>query len=136
MTEPYERTQPTDDGGVIVPPAPDWPPRALDADGDGQPDYREPGVPTQIAHPWRAAVRTALAVLVGLSIVLPIAWQIVGDELAKHGWSVPDNVAAVAAVVIASVSVAAGIVTRIMAIPQVSDLLTRAGIGPTPNTAE
>ena len=130
MTEPYEQTQPTDDGGMIVPPAPDWPPRALDADGDGQPDYR----PTQVRHPWRAAARTALAVLVGLSIVLPIAWQIVGDELAKHGWSVPDNVAAVAAVVIASVSVAAGIVTRIMAIPQVSDLLTRAGIGPTPNT--
>ena len=25
-------------------------------------------------------------------------------------------------------------ITRIMAIPQVSDLLTRAGIGPTPNT--
>lgn len=131
MTEPYEQTQPTDDGGVIVPPAPDWPPRAPDADGDGTPDYREP---TQVRYPWRAAVRTALAVLVGLSIVLPIAWQIVGDELAKHGWSVPDNVAAVAAVVIASVSVAAGIVTRIMAIPQVSDLLTRAGIGPTPNT--
>ena len=41
--------------------------------------------------------------------------------------------AADAAVVIASVSVAAGIVTRIMAIPQVSDLLTRAGIGPTPS---
>ena len=41
--------------------------------------------------------------------------------------------AADAAVVIASVSVAAGIVTRIMAIPQISDLLTRANIGPTPS---
>ena len=131
MTEPYEQTQPTDDGGVIVPPAPDWPPRALDADGDGQPDYREP---TQVRYPWRAAVRTALAVLVGLSLVLPIAWGIVNDELAKAGWVVTEPVAAVVVAVIAGVSAAAGIVTRIMAIPQVSDLLTRAGIGPTPNT--
>ena len=130
MTEPYEQTQPTDDGGVIVPPAPDWPPRALDADGDGQPDYW----PTQVAYPWCAAVRTALAVLVGLSLVLPIAWGIVNDELAKAGWVVTEPVAAVVVAVIAGVSAAAGIVTRIMAIPQVSDLLTRAGIGPTPNT--
>ena len=129
MTEPYEQTQPTDDGGVIVPPAPDWPPRALDADGDGQPDYREP---TQVRYPWRAAVRTALAVLVGLSLVLPAAWGIVNEELAKHGWVVSAPVAAFVATLIALVSVAAGIVTRIMAIPQVSDLLTRAGIGPTP----
>ena len=130
MTEPYEQTQPTDDGGVIVPPAPDWPPRALDADGDGQPDYR----PTQVRYPWRAAVRTALAVLVGLSLVLPIAWGIVNDELSRAGWVVTEPVAAVVVAVIAGVSAAAGIVTRIMAIPQVSDLLTRAGIGPTPNT--
>ena len=131
MTEPYEQTQPTDDGGVIVPPAPDWPPRALDADGDGQPDYREP---TQVRYPWRAAVRTGLAVLVGLSLVLPVAWGIVNDELARHGWVVSAPVAATVATLIAIVSVAAGIVTRIMAIPQVSDLLTRVGIGPTPNT--
>ena len=130
MTEPYEQTQPTDDGGVIVPPAPDWPPRALDADGDGQPDYREP---TQVRYPWRAAVRTGLAVLVGLSLVLPVAWGIVNDELARHGWVVSAPVAATVATLIAIVSVAAGIVTRIMAIPQVSDLLTRVGIGPTPN---
>ena len=90
--------------------------------------------PTQVAYPWRAAVRTAIAVLVGLSVVLPVAWGIVGDELAKHGWVVSDDVSGVVAAIIAGVSVAAGIVTRIMAIPQVSDLLTRAGIGPTPNT--
>ena len=131
MAEPYEQTQPTDDGGVIVPPAPDWPPRALDADGDGQPDYREP---TQVRYPWRAAVRTALAVLVGLSLVLPIAWGIVNEELARAGWVLTEPVTAAVVAVIAGVSAAAGIVTRIMAIPQVSDLLTRAGIGPTPNT--
>ena len=96
-------------------------------------EYTEP-TPTQVLYPWRAAVRTGLAVLVGLSVVLPVAWGIIGDELAKHGWQVPEPVAAFVAALIAVVSVAAGIVTRIMAIPQVSDLLTRVGIGPTPNT--
>ena len=118
-------TSPTDDGGVVVPA------HALDADGDGRPDYAEP---TQVRFPWRAAVRTALAVLVGMSLVLPVAWGIVNDELARHGWVVSAPVAATVATLIAAVSAAAGIVTRIMAIPQVSDLLTRAGIGPTPNT--
>ena len=116
-------TSPTDDGGVVVPA------HALDADGDGQPDYAEP---TQVRFPWRAAVRTGMAVLVGLSLVLPVAWGIVNEELAKHGWVVSAPLAAFVATLIAIVSVAAGIVTRIMAIPQVSDLLTRAGIGPTP----
>ena len=51
MAEPYEQTQPTDDGGVIVPPAPDWPPRALDADGDGQPDYRAEPTPQLVTIP-------------------------------------------------------------------------------------
>ena len=116
-------TSPTDDGGVVVPA------HALDADGDGRPDYAEP---TQVRFPMRAAVRTALAVLVGMSLVLPIAWGIVNDELARHGWVVSAPVAATVATLIAAVSAAAGIVTRVMAIPQVSELLTRVGIGPTP----
>ena len=130
MTEPYEQTQPTDDGGVIAGHVP--PRRGIDADGDGQPDYADE--PTQVRFPMRAAVRTALAVLVGMSLVLPIAWGIVNDELARHGWVVSAPVAATVATLIAAVSAAAGIVTRIMAIPQVSDLLTRAGIGPTPGS--
>ena len=106
--------------------------RFLDADGDGQPDVRD--APTQVRYPWRAAVRTGLAVLVGLSVVLPIVWAIVNEELARQGWAVSAPVAAFVATLIASVSVAASIVTRVMAIPQVSDLLTRVGIGPTPST--
>ena len=98
-------------------------------------DYTpERAVATQVRYPWRAAVRTALAVLVGLSLVLPIAWGIVNDELARAGWVLTEPVTAAVVAVIAGVSAAAGIVTRIMAIPQASDLLTRAGIGPTPNT--
>ena len=97
-------------------------------------DYTpERAVATQVRYPWRAAVRTALAALVGLSVVLPIVWGIVNEEFARQGWVVSAPVAAFVATLIASVSVAAGIVTRVMAIPQVSDLLTRVGIGPTPN---
>ena len=44
----------------------------------------------------------------------------------------PAPLGLIVAAVIGSVSVAAAIVTRIMAIPQVSDLLTRLGLGPEP----
>ena len=133
MTEPYEQTQPTGDGGVIVPPAPDWPPRALDADGDGQPDYREPEVPTQVAHPWRATMRTLLAILLGVGIVAPVAWLIVREELERQQLTLPPGVVAAVAYGLAVLAVITSSITRIMAIPQVSDLLTRVGIGPTPN---
>lgn len=132
MTEPYEQTQPTDDGGVIVPPAPDWPPRALDADGDGTPDYREPDVPTQIAHPWRATVRTIIAVVLALGLVVPAAWAILGDELVRAGLVLPEPVVQVVAWLLAVLAVVTGTITRIMAIPQVADWMTRIGVGPAP----
>lgn len=132
MTEPYEQTRPTADGGVIVPPAADWPPRALDADGDGQPDYREPDMPTQVAHPWRATVRTVIAYLLAAGIVVPAAWAIVGDELAKAGLILPPEVVAAVASVLAVLAVITGALTRIMALPRVADWMTRLNIGPKP----
>ena len=129
MSEP--QTQPTDDGGVITGHVPD---RYLDADGDGTPDVREPEVPTQVAYPWRAAVRTMLAVLLGVGIVAPVAWLIVREELERQQLVLPPGVVAAVAYGLAVLAVITSSITRIMAIPQVSDLLTRAGIGPTPNT--
>ena len=129
MAEP--QTYPTDDGGVIVGHVPD---RYLDADGDGQPDVREPEVPTQVAYPWRATVRTMLAVLLGVGIVAPVAWLIVSEELERQQLTLPPGVTAAVAYGLAVLAVITASITRIMAIPQVSDLLTRAGIGPTPNT--
>ena len=129
MTEP--QTYPTDDDGVITGHVPD---RYLDADGDGTPDVREPEVPTQVAHPWRATVRTLLAVLLGVGIVAPIAWLIVREELERQQLVLPPGVVAAVAYGLAVLAVITSSITRIMAIPQVSDLLTRAGIGPTPNT--
>ena len=129
MTEPYEQTQPTDDGGVIVPPARDWPPRALDADGDGQPDYREP---TQVRYPWRATVRTIIAVVLALGLVVPAAWAILGDELVRAGLVLPEPVVQVVGWLLAVLAVVTGTITRIMAIPQVADWMTRLNIGPKP----
>ena len=88
--------------------------------------------PTQVAHPWRASLRTAVAVLLGLALVLPIVWAIIGEELEKIGWAIPEPVGTVVGVIIAAVTAAAAIVTRVMASPAVSDWLTRLNLGPTP----
>ena len=129
MSEP--QTFPTDDGGVI---AGHVPGRYLDADGDGTPDVREPEVPTQIAHPWRATMRTLLAILLGVGIVAPVAWLIVREELERQQLTLPPGVVAAVAYGLAVLAVITSSITRVMAIPQVSDLLTRVGIGPTPST--
>ncbi|MBX6750939.1 MAG: hypothetical protein IRY85_14915 [Micromonosporaceae bacterium] len=66
--------------------------------------------PTQTQHPWRATLRTVLAVVVALAPVLP---QIVDElGLSGYGWA-----AAVVAV--------AGAVTRVLAVPAVNDVLSR-----------
>ena len=99
------------------------------------PDYRPQralDAPTQVQHPWRATLRTGVAVLLGLAVVLPAIWAIIGDELAMAGWVIPEPVSVVVATVIAAVVAAASVVTRIMAIPQVSDWLTKVGLGPAP----
>ena len=92
--------------------------------------------PTQVAHPWRAALRTAVAVLLSLALVLPIVWAIIGEELEKVGWAIPEPVGTVVGVIIAAITAAAAIVTRVMAIPAVSDWLTRLNLGPTPAGVE
>ena len=92
--------------------------------------------PTQVAHPWRASLRTAVAVLLGLALVLPIVWAIIGEELEKVGWAIPEPVGTVVGVIIAAITAAAAIVTRVMAIPAVSDWLTRFNLGPTPAGVE
>lgn len=88
--------------------------------------------PTQVAHPWRASFRTAVAVLLGLALVLPIVWAIIGEELEKVGWAIPEPVGTVVGVIIAAITAAAAIVTRVMAIPAVSDWLTKLNLGPAP----
>ena len=94
-----------------------------------QPEY---AVPTQVAYPWRAAVRTGIAGLVAVAVVAPIVWGIIAEELTAAGVVIPDSVARGVLAGLALLAAASGIVTRIMAIPQVSEALTVIGLGPTP----
>ena len=87
--------------------------------------------PTQVQYPWRAAVRTALAYIVGAGIVLPIAYGIFADQLGAY--LPPDVLAGIAWTVGILVAVSAT-VTRIMAIPQINDWLTAIGVGAQPST--
>ena len=86
--------------------------------------------PTQIAHPWRATVRTfaavAVAALAALVAVLPVVQDFV-NEVAP-GSPVAAWIAG-ATVVVAALS---GAVTRIMALASVNDFLAKVGLGAQP----
>ena len=88
------------------------------------PKYDIP-VATQVAYPWRAAIRTFVAVLVGLGITTPIVWAIILEETAKAGLVIPPSVGNVVGAGLAILAVIVGVVTRVMAIPTVNDVLTK-----------
>lgn len=69
-----------------------------------------PGTPTQVAHPWRAVVRTVFQALIGVCVLLPAVVETAG--LGTVPW-------------IAGAVADAGAVTKIMALPQVEEFLTR-----------
>lgn len=91
-----------------------------------------PTTPTQVLYPWRAALRTGLAVLLTAAIVVPIVWSIVQEELAVAGVVIPEGVVSTIGASIAILLAVSAIITRVMAIPAVSDMLTRVGVGPAP----
>lgn len=80
-----------------------------------------PAVPTQTQHPWRATVRTVVATIIGWAPFVPaIVAAVEGDNRGALG---PVGVAAITA---------AGVVTRVMAVPAVNRALTKIGLGSTP----
>lgn len=84
------------------------------------------GVPTQVANPWRATLRTVVAVLVGLVLALPTVNLIlvaIADELARSGVDLPAWVTAAINGAIAAVALVSGVVTRVLAIPGVNSWL-------------
>ena len=86
-----------------------------------------------MAHPWRAVARTALAILVGVGIVLPVVWAVVVDELGAY---VPPETVAAGAWLVGLLVAASSAITRIMAIPAVNAWLTTVGLGAAPRTED
>ncbi len=89
-------------------------------------------MPTQTAYPWKATLRTIIAVLAGAGAVVPIMLTIIQGQLGVYispevmGWIVW-GVGLLVAI--------SGTVTRIIAIPAVNALLTKyVGLGATPKS--
>lgn len=89
--------------------------------------------PTQVRFPLRAMLRTALAVILALGVVVPLSVEIILDEWAKAA-TVPEGARAWLLGASAAVVAVSAALTRIMAIPAVNDWLGRVGMGATPPT--
>lgn len=84
------------------------------------------GVPTQVAHPWQATARTAVAYLLAaigfLAAALPILQEVMGDYL-PPGWGAWITAAVAFLVALAT------LVTRLMALAKAQDFLAKIGLG-------
>ena len=82
--------------------------------------------PTQVAHPWKAALRTFLQVLVPAVLLVlavgPEVLQILAEQLKGH---VPDGLLSWLFGAAGLLAALAGAAARIMAIPRVNELLGR-----------
>jgi hypothetical protein len=82
--------------------------------------------PSQVAHPWKATVRTVVQVgIVVFTFVLavgPAILNILAEDLGAH---LPPGVTAWLLGAAAVITALSGAVARIMAIPRVNDLLGR-----------
>lgn len=83
------------------------------------------GVPTQVANPKRATLRTVVAVIVGLVVTLPLVNSfllILQDELSKvTAFQIPAWIWAAINIALAIVALVGGVVTRVLAIPGVNE---------------
>ncbi len=89
--------------------------------------------PTQVRFPLRAMLRTALAVILALGIVVPLAIEIILDEWAKAA-PVPEGARTWLLGASAAIVAVSATLTRVMAIPTVNEWLGRVGMGATPPT--
>lgn len=86
------------------------------------------GTPTQVAHPGKATLRTAAAVIVAALIAVVGFGPLIIDAIIQEP-IVPETLRG-ALLAVSAVLVALGaIVTRIMAIPGINDLLKKIGFG-------
>ena len=82
-------------------------------------------IPTQVKYPLRAALRTGAAALLAVATITPLAWAFLFNALTKAGIAIPPSITSFMATVLAAFVAVTAIFTRIMAIPQVAELMTR-----------
>ena len=85
-----------------------------------------PGTPTQVAHPWRAAARTVAAYVVLLVPVLPAIIGLVNEHFAPY---LPDSWELTLAAVATFIRVLLGLITRLMALPNLQPVLEKLRLG-------
>ena len=92
--------------------------------------------PTQVQHPWRATVRTIVAVIAAIVItlfaVILAAAQVAPQLLEAIAALLPPEAYAVGAGIVGVIVVLAGTVTRLMAIPGFNEWLTKLSLSATP----
>ena len=93
----------------------------------------DPPAPTQVAHPWRATIRTGAAFLMALMLTIIAAWPIIDEQMGAYLG--PDVRGAILAFV-GFLGALTATITRLMANPAVNDLLTRVGLGAAPYEGE
>lgn len=86
--------------------------------------------PTQVAHPWKATIRTVIQTFLSVAAVLALIAPEIEAFVAE--WWPGSPVVAWIGIGAAFVASVAGVVTRVMAIPAVNEFLTKVGLGATP----
>ena len=86
--------------------------------------------PTQIVHPWKAAVRTGIQSFLAVAGVAVLALPIV-SEFVDQFWPGSPAIAFIATAA-SFIGALALVVTRVMALEQVNAVLTQVGLGATP----
>lgn len=90
--------------------------------------------PTQVVHPWKAALRTALQTFVAFAAIAGLAAPLVSDFVAQFWPGSP--VIGWIGVGAAFVGALAGLLSRLAALPGVNAFLTSIGLGAQPKHAE
>lgn len=84
---------------------------------------------TQIQHPWRATIRTVAATVVAVVVALAAALPVVEQAMGTY---IPDRGRAALLWLGGLMAALSGLVTRLMALPEIDALLGRIGLSAEP----
>ena len=109
-----------------------------DDNGDGVPDVTPAPTSTQVAHPWRASLRSGLASLVPILVLCVVAVpeivRVILEVALDQGLDVPTELRGILAAASVACSFLVAVANRLMLLPTVNAILTRLGAGPRPAT--